>query len=617
MVVPMANSLVKSGSRLSALTLVSRVLGLVREMTKAAFMGTTTLSDAFTVAFMIPNLLRRLFAENSISVAFIPTFRRYVERESRAETEAFLSAMFTFLSFVTSVTVVIGILATPLIIPFFGTGTPETVFLTRIMFPYLAIISIAAFFQGILNGIKVFSPSGFTPILFNVIIIASTWLLAPVLGNPARAMALGVLLGGTVQALFQLPFVLKNGFRFSFVPLGRAFADPGTKTVLRLIGPTIFGMAAYQMNDLISTMLAGNAGRGVVSSLQYSLRLQELILGIFAVSVGTVILPDLSAHAAKKDWPAFNRLLAVAMNGIALITIPVTFCRSFSDESVRLTVNAFTWHVAGLYFIALNRIISPAFYAQSDTRSPTVAGIASMAVNIVLALILVHPMQGGGIALALSLASAANTVILVFFLRRKESVDIGAMLRSTVFYTLKITVFSLIAALPIWYFRAPLYAAFAGHKFRGFRGYRDGFAGREPGQAGDAAGRKHQAKTGKVRSRTSGRQVSALFLEEDGHFLFAVAEQEQESREREERGKDHGEPETGTADGTGRGGTDRHYERTHQGRKHYACLDGHRMDAEIHAAPLHAGPPFGGKHQVGDEGVRHDGKHRKGKRNQH
>jgi len=478
MVVPMANSLVKSGSRLSALTLVSRVLGLMREMTKAAFMGTTALSDAFTVAFMIPNLLRRLFAENSISVAFIPTFRRYVERESRAETEAFLSAMFTFLSFVTSVTVVIGILATPLIIPFFGTGTPETVFLTRIMFPYLAIISVAAFFQGILNGVKVFSPSGFTPILFNAIIIATTYILAPVFGNPARAMALGVLLGGTVQALFQLPFVLKNGFRFSFVPLGRAFADPGTKTVLRLIGPTIFGMAAYQMNDLISTMLAGNAGRGVVSSLQYSLRLQELILGVFAVSVGTVILPDLSAHAAKKDWTAFNRLLAVAMNGIALITIPVTFyslvsgeglisllfrSRSFSDESVRLTVNAFTWHVAGLYFIALNRIISPAFYAQSDTRSPTVAGIASMAVNIVLALILVHPMQGGGIALALSLASAANTVILVFFLRRKESVDIGAMLRSTVFYTLKITVFSLIAALPIWYFRAPLYAAFAGH----------------------------------------------------------------------------------------------------------------------------------------------------------
>jgi len=478
MVVAMANSLVKSGSRLSALTLVSRVLGLVREMTKAAFMGTSALSDAFTVAFMIPNLLRRLFAENSISVAFIPTFRQYVEREKKAETEAFLSAMFTLLSFVTSVTVIAGILAAPFIIPLFGTGTPETVLLTRIMFPYLAIISVAAFFQGILNGVRVFSPSGFTPILFNVIIIASTWLLAPILGNPARAMALGVLLGGTVQALFQLPFVLKNGFRFSFVPLGKAFDDTGTKTVLRLIGPTIFGMAAYQMNDLISTILAGNAGRGVVSSLQYSLRLQELILGVFAVSIGTVILPDLSSHATKKDWPAFNKLLAVAMNGIALITIPVTFyslvsgeglitllfrSRSFSDDSVRLTLDAFTWHVAGLYFIALNRIISPAFYAQSDTRSPTVAGIASMAINIVLALLLVHPMRGGGIALALSLASASNTVILVLYLRKKESVDIKAVLRSTVLYTLKITVISLIAALPIWYFRTPLYAAFAGH----------------------------------------------------------------------------------------------------------------------------------------------------------
>ncbi len=478
MVVPMANSLVKSGSRLSALTLVSRVLGLVREMTKAAFLGTSALSDAFTVAFMLPNLLRRLFAENSISVAFIPTFRQYVERDKKTETEAFLSAMFTFLSFVTSITVVISILATPLIIPFFGTGTSETVLLTRIMFPYLAIISIAAFFQGILNGVRVFSPSGFTPILFNAIIIAATYILAPIFGNPARAMATGVLLGGLVQALFQLPFVLKYGFLFTFVPLGKAFADPGTKTVLRLIGPTIFGMAAYQMNDLISTMLAGNAGQGVVSSLQYSLRLQELILGVFAVSIGTVILPDLSAHAAKKDWLAFNRLLAVAMNSIALITIPVTFyslvsgeglisllfkSKSFSDESVRLTVNAFTWHVAGLYFIALNRIISPAFYAQSDTRSPTIAGIASMAVNIVLALILVHPMRGGGIALALSIASASNTVILVLYLRKKESVDVGSVLRSTVFYTLKITIFSLVAALPIWYFRVPLYAAFDGH----------------------------------------------------------------------------------------------------------------------------------------------------------
>lgn len=445
-------------------------------MTKAAFMGTSPLSDAFTVAFMIPNLLRRLFAENSISVAFIPTFRQYLERRDRKETEAFLSATFTFLSFATTVTVIAGILAAPLIVPLFGTGTDETVFLTRLMFPYLAVISIAAFFQGILNGVKVFSPSGFTPILFNVTIIGLTYALTPLIGNPARAMAIGVLSGGVVQALFQLPFVLKNGFRFSVVPLRRAWADPGTRRVLRLIGPTVVGMAAYQLNDLISTILAGNAGTGVVSSLQYSLRLQELILGVFAVSIGTVILPDLSGHAARSDWNSFNRLLARAMNVIALITIPVTFyslvsgqgiitllfkSRNFSSDSVRLTLDAFVWHAAGLYFIALNRIISPAFYAQSDTKSPTVAGIASFAVNIALALALVRPMRGGGIALALSLASAANTALLLWYMRNKESSNMASLLRSTGLYALKMIALSLIAAFPIWYFRDAIYAPFA------------------------------------------------------------------------------------------------------------------------------------------------------------
>lgn len=460
------------------MTFCSRVLGLIREMTKAWFLGTTALSDAFTVAFMIPNLLRKLFAENSISVAFIPTFKQYVDSKKKEETEAFLSAMFTFLSFVTSVTVVIGIAATPLIVHFFKTGTSETVLLTRIMFPYLAVISIAAFFQGILNGVKVFSPSGFTPILFNIVIIAFTYWLSPHMANAARAMSVGVLVGGIVQALFQIPFVAKQGFRFSFVPLKRAFADPGTRTVLRLIGPTIVGMAVYQLNDLVSTMLAGYAGSGVASSLGYSLRMQELILGIFVVSIGTVILPDLTERASQKDWGSFNRLLSQAMNSIALITIPVTFyslvsgeglitllfkSRSFTDESVALTLSAFTWHIAGLYFIGINRVIAPAFYAQSDTKSPVKAGMVSFTVNIILAIALAFPMKGGGIALALSLASLANTAFLMFYLKKKDTVDVVLVLRSTVVYALKMVAFSVIAAFPIWYFRDPIYASFAGH----------------------------------------------------------------------------------------------------------------------------------------------------------
>ncbi|MCD1655409.1 murein biosynthesis integral membrane protein MurJ [Treponema zuelzerae] len=459
----MAKSLVKSGSSLLVLTLGSRVLGLIREMTKAAFLGTSALSDAFSVAFVIPNLLRKLFAENSVSVAFIPTFRSYLDEKSADETRQFVSATFTFLACVTSLTTALGMLAAPLIVPFFGTPTGETVLLTRIMFPYLAIISIAALLQGILNGLKIFSPSGFTPILFNLCIIGLTWLLSPFTENPARAMAIGVIAGGTLQAAFQLPFVLKQGYALRFVSLKKAFTNPGTKRVIRLVGPTIIGMAAYQLNDLVSTILAGNAGPGVVSSLGYSLRLQELILGVFAVSIGTVILPDLSAQANKKDWAGFAGLLSVSMKIIALITIPVTFfslicgeniirlvfqTRSFTEESVRLTLSAFTWHIAGLYFIALNRIVAPAFYAQQDTKSPTYAGLFSFIVNIALALVLVGPMRGGGIALALSLASAANTAFLFLFMRKNGSISAGSILRSTVGYTLKMALFSALAAWP-------------------------------------------------------------------------------------------------------------------------------------------------------------------------
>ncbi len=457
--------MLKSGARLTVLTLGSRVLGLVREMTKAAFLGTSALSDAFTIAFFIPNLLRRLFAENSVSVAFIPTFRGYLETETKETIREFLSSMFTVVTLCTSLTVVLGIAISPLIVPLFGIGTDETVLLTRIMFPYLAIISVAAFFQGILNGVRVFSPSGFTPILFNLIVIGCTWAFAGMSGNPARSMALGVIAGGTVQAAFQLPFVLGKGFRFSLVAPARAFSNPGTKTVLRLIGPTVIGMAAYQINDLVSSILASNAGTGIVSSLQYSLRLQELILGVFAVSIGTVILPDLSAHAAREDWDGYNALLARAINTIALVTIPITAffllngegliillfkTKNFSGESVRLTLDAFTWHICGLYFIALNRVVSPAFYARRDTKSPTWAGIASFGCNIALALALVGPMRGGGIALALSVASAVNTTLLFAFLGKTGKVRVRPLVASTARYALKMAAFSALAALPAW-----------------------------------------------------------------------------------------------------------------------------------------------------------------------
>ncbi|MGI5070973.1 murein biosynthesis integral membrane protein MurJ [Treponema pectinovorum] len=483
-------SLLASGLSLSFFTLCSRILGLVREMTKAAFLGTSRFADAFGVAFMIPNLLRRLFAENSISVAFIPTFRSYLEQNnsegenSVSSTKEFLNATLTLISFFTTCTVILGIALSPFIVPLFLDSEDsfllrEATLLTRIMFPYLFVISIAAFFQGILNGVKIFSPSGFTPVLFNSVVIACTYILTPILTKnisnaqekaqmAARAMAIGVMSGGFIQAIFQLPFVIKTGWVCHFTTLKKAFKNPGTKKVLKLIGPTVVGMAAYQLNDVVSTALAGKAGVGIVSSLQYSLRLQELILGIFAVSIGTVILPDLSALANSKKWQEFNLLLSKAIKIIALISIPVTLyslvcgkeiislvykSKSFDDNSVRLTMNAFKFHIAGLFFIAMNRVVSPAFYAQGNTKSPALAGILGLVINMIFALALIKAMSGGGIALALSLGSLANSILLFIFLKKNSDIDVKSVVRGTVLYSLKILVYSFVASIPVFFLR--------------------------------------------------------------------------------------------------------------------------------------------------------------------
>ena len=471
-------SLLRSGSALSFLTLVSRILGLLREMTKAALLGTTALSDAFSVAFMIPNLFRRLFAEGSISVAFIPTLKEYLLEGDREKTKEFISSIFTFLTFFVSLAVALGMLICPLIIPVFSMKAfDETVFLTRFMFPFLAFISIAALFQGILNSVHVFAPSGLAPILLNLVTIACAYGLSSFTVNPARAMAIGIIIGGFLEAAIQFPFVWRNGFRFFFTGIGKALKNPGTKKVLILIGPTIIGMAAYQINDLVSTALAGNAGEGVVSSLQYSLRLQELILGVFAVSIGTVLLPNLAEYAKRGQWIDYNRNLTQAMDIIALITIPITFffltqgdtlirllfqTRSFDEDSVKLTLGAFLFHMPGLFFIALNRILAPAFYAQSNTRSPTLAGIISFAVNMILAASMVGPLKGSGVALALTIASAVNTALLLFFLGRNPNITASKALGPAALYTLKLIFFSSFAALPVLFIAPKLNPVFAG-----------------------------------------------------------------------------------------------------------------------------------------------------------
>ena len=495
-----SKSIVRSGLLLTLMTFASRIMGLIREMTKASFLGTGLYADCFSVAFMIPNLFRRLFAENAISVAFIPTFKDYLAKgesdENKKSTQEFLHATFTLVTFLTACVVVLGVLLTPFIMPLFCKAPEagsadyaaqleyyllersETAALTRIMFPYLFLISIAAFFQGILNTCGIFAPSGFTPVMFNGIVIVSTYLLAPHTSNPARAMSLGVILGGSVQAIFQWPFVMKTGWKVGVTSIKKAFSNPGTRKVLSLIAPTIVGIAAYQLNDTVSTSLAKYVGPGIASSLQYSLRLQELILGIFAVSIGTVILPDLSGFANKKDWSEFNKMLLQAIKIMTLISIPITAYslitgrelisllykkNQFDDNSVAMTLGVFRFHIAGLLFIALNRIMAPAFYAQKKPKLPTIAGLINFGSNIILVLILSRPMKGNGIALALSVASLLNTVFLFIFMKKMESIEVGKLAHGTILYALKMCVFSVIAAIPTYFVHKLTVDYFAGY----------------------------------------------------------------------------------------------------------------------------------------------------------
>ncbi len=495
------HSIVRSGLVLSLMTFASRIMGLIREMTKASFLGTGFYSDCFSVAFLIPNLLRKLFAEGSVTVAFVPTFKSYLEKgddeQNRKDTQDFINSTLTLVSFLTTCIVVIGIIITPLLMPIFckkpvDTGAAnyleqvqywlaqkqEITYLTRIMFPYLFFISIAALFQGILNGCKIFAPSGFTPVLFNGIVVLGTYLLAPHTENPARAMAIGVISGGCVQALFQWPFISKTGWKVRLTSLKKTFSNPGTRKVIALVVPTIIGMAAYQLNESVSTAMATRAGEGIASSLGFSLRLLELILGIFAVTIGTVILPDMSGLATNQKWEEFNNLLIQAMKIMIVISIPVTAYslvtgreiitlvyknNMFDDRSVKLTLGEFRFHMAGLVFIALNRIISPAFYAQKNSKLPTLAGIISFGVNILLVFAFTKPFGGNGIACALSIGSLVNTVFLFIFMKKLGTMETRRIVISNLLYALKISVMSVVAAVPCWFLRPVLLNAFEGH----------------------------------------------------------------------------------------------------------------------------------------------------------
>ncbi|HHC24287.1 MAG TPA: murein biosynthesis integral membrane protein MurJ, partial [Desulfobacterales bacterium] len=316
----------KAAGVVGAATFLSRIFGFVRDVVIAWFFGAGLSSDAFFVAFRIPNLLRRLFAEGSLSIAFIPVFTEYLTHHGKEEAFHLARSAMRLLSIILVITAVLGVLLAPLIILMIAPGftdSPEkyslTVLLTRIMFPYIFFICLVALCMGILNVLGHFAAPALAPVCLNIAIIFSAFFISPYMADPVTGLAIGVLIGGALQLTLQLPFLIRKGFYFWEKAV---IFHPGVKKIGILMLPAIFGASVYQLNILVGTLLASLLPEGSVSYLYYADRLVQFPLGIFAIATATAVLPSLSRQAAAKDFDALGNTFAHAMKLVFFITVP-------------------------------------------------------------------------------------------------------------------------------------------------------------------------------------------------------------------------------------------------------------------------------------------------------
>lgn len=426
-------------------TFLSRILGLVRDIVVARFFGTGMVADAFFVAFRIPNLLRRLFAEGSLTIAFIPIFTEYLAKKSQEDAFQLARVVLTLLSALLACVTLLGILLSPWIVRiqafgFGGSGLKYdlTVLLTRITFPYIFLISLVALFMGILNSLRHFSAPAAAPILLNVGMIGSALWISPRLSEPIVGLAMGVIIGGMLQVALQIPWILKKGI--SILPCWMP-RHPAVKRIGLLMLPAIFGSAIYQFNQFVGTLLASFLAEGSVSWLYYADRLVQFPLGVFAIAISTAALPSLSKQAAEKNLDDFRDTLAHALRLVFFITIPsmvgliilgepiikVFFERgAFDAVSTSGTTYALMFYAVGLWAFSGIRVMVSAFYALQDTKTPVKVASVAMVANLIFSLIFISVMQEGkqhgGLALALSLASTLQLFLLILFFRKRMKV---------------------------------------------------------------------------------------------------------------------------------------------------------------------------------------------------
>ena len=428
----------KAAGVVGTATLISRIFGLIRDVVIAWFFGAGLAADAFFVAFRIPNLLRRLFAEGSLSIAFIPVFTEYLTDRGKAEAFSLARSAIRLLSVLLVFVTIAGILLAPLIVHIIAPGfadSPEkfslTVTLTRIIFPYIFFICLVALCMGILNVLGHFAAPALAPVLLNLAMICSVFLISPHMADPVTGLAIGVLIGGVLQLALQVPFLIKKGFYFW---QKTKIYHPGLKKIGILMLPAIFGAAVYQINILVGTLLASLLPGGSVSYLYYADRLVQFPLGIFAIAIATAVLPSLSRQAAINDFEGVRDTFGHAMKLVLFITLPamaglivlrepivaLLFKRgAFDAETVRLTACALLYYGIGLWAFSGVRIVVSTFYALQDTKTPVKIAVISISANILLGIILMGPLAHGGLALSTSLASMLNLGLLIRALKIK------------------------------------------------------------------------------------------------------------------------------------------------------------------------------------------------------
>lgn len=430
-------NLLKSLAAVSSMTMLSRVLGFVRDTIVARTFGAGMATDAFFVAFKLPNLLRRIFAEGAFSQAFVPILAEYKAQQGEEATRTFLAYVSGLLTLVLAVITLLGMLAAPLVIWITAPGfadTPEKFALTssllRVTFPYILLISLASLAGAVLNTWNRFSVPAFVPTLLNVSMIVFALFLTPYFDPPIMAMAWATLVGGLAQFLYQLPHLKRIGM----LVLPRLnLRDSGVWRVMKQMGPAILGVSVSQISLIINTIFASFLAAGSVSWMYYADRLMELPSGVLGVALGTILLPALSRTYAKADRQEYSRLLDWGLRlcfllvlpcsaALALLSEPLTVSLfqygRFDAHDALMTQRALVAYAVGLLGIILVKVLAPGFYAQQNIKTPVKIALFTLAVTQVLNLILIGPLQHVGLALAIGLAACLNAGLLFWQLRR-------------------------------------------------------------------------------------------------------------------------------------------------------------------------------------------------------